>query len=123
MTNPIISMYKYVVSLLLFLGALAYTVFSITETQSAFDELPTHQTVYNVQTQIPEDVYWTGAQVVGKLYRLTEDNVPVVVDGFTYLTDKEVRDNQNLVNLDALYKRKFSFNDKGEIESIYFTTK
>lgn len=112
---------KYVFAFSMFLTALAYIVFLTTEIHSGFDELPTSQTVYNVHTKIPDEVNWTGAQVVGKLYRLTEDNVPIVVNGMTFSTDVDVMNKQNLIDLHALYNQAVEYDANGKIVKITFT--
>lgn len=121
MTTTLFNFLKYIFAFSMFLSALAYTVFTTTEVNLGYEEIPNTQTVYNVQTEIPKEVYWSGAQVVGKLYRLTEDNVPVTVGGFTFRTDKDVMNRQQIINLNATYKQDVEFNENGEIEHITFT--
>lgn len=115
---------NFVFSFSIFLGALAYTVFMTTnEIPAAFDELSTTQTVYHVQTAIPneESIYLTGVQVVGKLYRLTENHTVIKVDGVLFETDKDLEKQQRYINLKALYKQEFVFNTLGEVNMIMFT--
>lgn len=105
----------------MFLSSLAYTVFMTTDINNGFKELPTTETVYNTQLEIPEEVLWTGAQVVGKLYRLTENDYPVVVGTEVFQTDEDVKNKQRFIHLQGLYKLDTILNSDGNIQRIVFT--
>lgn len=121
MTKTTTEAFEFIFAVFIFLSALTNIMFSTTDLITAFDEVPTSQTVYNVQTEIPTEVLWTGAQVVGKLYRLTDDNVPIKVGSIVFNTDKDVMQKQNLINLDAEYKQTITYNQNGEPTIILFS--
>mgnify|MGYP006979252251 CR=1 FL=1 len=122
MISSITQSYKYAFSLIIFIIALAYTVFLTTDAKSGFDELPTTQTVYSVNTKIPKEVNWTGSQVVGKLYRLSEDNIPIVVNGVTFSSDQDVMVNQGIIHLNGLYKQEVEYDTNGKVIRLMFTS-
>ena len=108
-------------SLVLFTTALGYMIYQSTEIAPSFKELKeANATVFILDTDIPKEVYWTGEQVVGKLYRLTEEDISIFVNGFEFKTDKEVKENMSLVNLNAYYKESVQI-DSGIVVSIEFT--
>lgn len=123
MTKPISDAFEHIFSVFVFLAALTNIMFATTDILSAFDEVPNSQTVYNVQTEIPTEVLWSGAQVVGKLYRLTEDNVPIQVDSTVFNNDKDVMQKQGFINLNAEYQQTIKYNENGEPNLILFTIK
>lgn len=92
----------------MFLSSVAYTVFLTTDIYKGLTELPTSETVYNTQLEIPEEVLWTGAQVVGKLYRLTENDYPIIVGTEVFETDEDVKINNVLLTYKAtISQRRF----------------
>lgn len=105
----------------MFLSSVAYTVFLTTDVYKGIAEVPTSQTVYNTQLEIPEEVLWTGAQVVGKLYRLTEDDYPIVVGTEVFETDEDVKNKQRYINLQGNYKSETILGSDGNILRIVFT--
>ncbi len=105
----------------MFLSSVAYTVFLTTDNNKGYRELPTTETVYNTQLEIPKEVLWTGAQVVGKLYRLTENDYPIVVGTEEFNTDEDVKNKQNFIQLQGLYKLDTILNSEGNIQRIVFT--
>lgn len=119
MTKPTVQFFELIFAVFMFLSALVYMLFSTTEAVKSFDELATSQTVYNVQTEIPKEILWTGAQVAGKLYRLTEDAI-VYVDGSAFQTAIDVQNNQKIVDLYANYEQKITVNGEGVVEKIEF---
>lgn len=102
------------------LGALAYTVYDTIDNKEAFDSIPTNQTVYNVQTEIPQEVLWTGSQIVGKLYRLTEEAYPIQVGTLVFTTDEDVSDYQHLISLTASYKETIQIDTEGKPSGLLF---
>ncbi|MGE7843530.1 hypothetical protein ACQKNX_22475 [Lysinibacillus sp. NPDC093712] len=96
-------------------------MFLITDVKESFRHVPTSETVYNMQLETPSEVLWTGAQVVGKLYRLTEGDYPIVVGSEVFETDADVMNKQQYVNLQGLYKMKTEFRPDGNIKSVIFT--
>lgn len=120
MTKSTTEAFELIFGVFIFLSALTNIMFSTTDLLKAFDEVPTSQTVYNVQTEIPTEVLWTGAQVVGKLYRLTDDNVPIEVESIVFNTDKDVMQKQDLINLNVEYKQTITYNKDGKPTVIKF---
>lgn len=105
----------------MFLSSVAYTVFLTTDIYKGLTELPTSETVYNTQLEIPEEVLWTGAQVVGKLYRLTENDYPIIVGTEVFETDEDVKNKQRFINLQGHYKSETILGSDGNILRIVFT--
>ncbi|MBO0589271.1 MULTISPECIES: hypothetical protein [unclassified Sporosarcina] len=104
--------------------ALAYTFWSMTEWPDHYKLVPSAATVFVEQTDIPEDVPFTGAQVVAKLYQLSEDNIPIIVDGFLFRTDEDVRLYQgSVVSLRELYEWVVKVDTDGKVSEISFYRK
>ncbi len=121
MTSTIRHSIWFIFGVSMFLSSVAYTVFLTTEVNKGIAEIPTSQTVYNTQLEIPEEVLWTGAQVVGKLYRLTEDDYPIVVGTEIFETDEDVKNKQRYINLQGNYKSETILATDGNIQRIVFT--
>lgn len=121
MTSTIRHSIWFIFGVSMFLSGVAYTVFLTTEVNKGIAEIPTSQTVYNTQLEIPEEVLWTGAQVVGKLYRLTEDDYPIVVGTEIFETDEDVKNKQRYINLQGNYKSETILATDGNIQRIVFT--
>lgn len=111
----------YIFAISLFLSSVAYTVFLTTDVKESFKNVPTSQTVYNEQLETPKEVLWTGAQVVGKLYRLTEDDYPIIVGTEVFETDEDVINKQRFIDLQGRYKLKTELAPNGKIQRIIFT--
>lgn len=113
-------MFGMVVGYFFLFASLAYTVYLGTDVKDAFDDIPTTQTVYNVQTKIPEEVLWTGSQLVGKLYRLTEEDYPIQVGSLVFSTDADVEKYQHLISLTSSYKSKVILDNEGTPTKLVF---
>lgn len=109
-------------SVLITMTALAYTFWSMTEWSNAYDHVPSNATVYIEDTQIPEEVKWTGDQVVAKLYRLTDEGVPIVVDGRLFQSDIDVKKFQSTVSLTGKYQQSIEWDGSGKFNKIIFTS-
>lgn len=110
-----------VFSLIVFLAAFTFIVYEATSAIHHFDELPGSNTVYTVNTEIPEEILWTGAQVVGKLYRISEDEIPIQVGAQVFHNDKDVMRYQAAVPLQAKYKQTIDYDGEGNPEKIIFS--
>ena len=121
MNNATRSAIWYIFAISIFFSSVAYTVFLTTDVKGAFRHVPTTQTVYNEQLEIPKEVLWTGAQVVGKLYRLTEDDYPIIVGTEVFETDEDVINKQKFIDLQGLYKLETELGPDGKIQRIIFT--
>ncbi|UZN01250.1 hypothetical protein OL548_34425 (plasmid) [Lysinibacillus sp. MHQ-1] len=65
----------------------------ITNIQKEFEISPgTVDTVYSVQTKIPEEVLFTGTEVISSIYKLNLDGITVKVNGITFSTPKDVKE-------------------------------
>ncbi|SPU40647.1 Uncharacterised protein [Lysinibacillus capsici] len=120
MSKPIVVMFGMVVGYFFLFASLAYTVYLGTDVKDAFDDIPTTQTVYNVQTKIPEEVLWTGSQLVGKLYRLTEEDYPIQVGSLVFSTDADVEKYQHFISLTSSYKSKVILDNEGTPTKLVF---
>jgi len=84
MNSPVYSAMSIALSALLFAMALAYALSPITSIQKEFEISPgTVDTVYSVQTKIPEEVLFSGAEVISSIYKLNLDGITVKVNGTT----------------------------------------
>lgn len=114
---------ELIFSIFLLLSALVYIVFYTTETVPAFDEIEkANETVFIKETEIPTKVAWTGAQVVGKLYRLNEDNVSITVNTLNFKTDEDVMNLVSLIDTTAQYESSFTYDANGKIQHVQFDT-
>ncbi|MEK5209882.1 hypothetical protein [Psychrobacillus sp. FSL H8-0510] len=103
------------------MSALAYTFWSMTDWSDAYEHVPSGATVFIEDTQIPAEINWTGDQVVAKLYRLSDENTPIVVNGQLFLTDLDVKKFQSTVSLQGLYKQTLEWDATGKAHKIIFT--
>lgn len=124
MNQATISVMEFVLAIMLTMTALAYTFWSMTVWPDAYELVPSSSTVFIEETAIPEDVTWTGSQIVAKLYQLSGiDRMPVVVDGFTFSTDEDVRLQQGRVSLSAHYTCETVFDEDGKASRLIFKKK
>lgn len=115
---------EFILAVLLTLTALAYTFWSMTGWPDAYELVPSSATVFMEETDIPEDVPWTGAQIVAKLYQLSgEERIPIVVDGFTFASEEDVRLQQARIGLTQSYSCETIFTEDGAAERLIFTKK
>lgn len=125
MNKSVIGVIELAFASMIFLAALVYMIYQTTDIAPAFDEIaPSQATVYSIQRDIPneEDVAWTGAQVVGKLYRLTEDDVEIRVNGVSFRTDADVIRLGDTINKYSKYTQSVSYDTNGKMTMIDFTT-
>lgn len=100
--------------------ALAHTFWTMTTWPDNFELVPSAATVYQEQTAIPEEVSWTGAQVVAKLYQLSDDEISIVVDSITFQSEADVKLKQHLILVTAQYTEEVVINESGEVTQIMF---
>jgi len=120
MNKPVYEALTFSFYVFLTLAALAYTFWSMIDWPKAFEEVPTAETVFIEQTKIPEKVTRTGDQVVTKLYRLSQEGVPIEVDGQLYRTDLDVKKFQSRVLLNAKYEEQHVIDADGTISKVIF---
>jgi hypothetical protein len=121
MTKTITAYFQFVFAVLLMVTALAYTFWSMTDWPDAYELVPSAATVYIQETKIPEEVTWTGEQVVAKLYRLSEENIPIEVNGRLYQSEADVKNYQNLVALNGEYRKSMVLDSTGSVSKIILT--
>lgn len=121
MTKTVTTYLYMVFSLIVFLAAFTFIVYEATFVINNFDELPGSETVYTMGTKIPEEVLWTGAQVVGKLYRISEDEIPIQVGAQVFNNDKDVMLYQAAVPLQVKYKQTIEYDADGNPSKMIFT--
>lgn len=114
---------EFVFALSITLITLAHTFWTMTTWPDYFELIPSAATVFVEQTAIPEEVPWTGAQVVAKLYQLSDDEIPIVVDVFLFQSEEDVRLNQHVVLLTDSYTREILINGSGQVTKIIFKRK
>jgi len=109
-------------SIVLFLLGLAYTVSTITSSGAAFDTLieDTHSAFF-METEIPEEIVFSGAEVIGSLYKLNFDVVTVNLNGIIINTAKDFIDMQHMIVIDARYKQTITHNTDGTTHTIYYS--
>lgn len=123
MNSTIQSYVGFALGTLMTMTALAYTFWSMTGWPGYFQLVPSAATVFVEQTDIPEEVSWTGTQVVAKLYQLSdEENLSIVVDGFTFESIEDVEANQWRVSLQALYTQDIQ-SSNGQVSKIIYSLK
>ncbi|WP_156422722.1 hypothetical protein [Bacillus sp. FJAT-29937] len=93
----------------------------MTDWPDTFELVPSAATVFIEDTQIPEEVTWSGDQVVAKLYRLSNENIPIEVNGRLFQSEADVIQHQNAVSLNARYAKSFVFTHTGRVSKIVFT--
>lgn len=112
---------EFVFAVFMVLAALAYTFWSMTDWPKAYEIVPSAATVFIEDTKIPVETTWSGNQVVTKLYRLSEENVPIEVDGRLFQREADVKKFQSIVPLDATYIKTLVLNDTGKVVKLIFT--
>ncbi len=124
MNQATTSVMEFVLAIILTMSALAYTFWSMTIWPDAYELVPSSSTVFIEETAIPEEVTWSGSQIVAKLYQLSGiDRMPVVVDGFTFSSEEDVRLQQGRVSLSAHYTYETVFDADGNVIRLIFTKK
>lgn len=122
MTNSTVQAFYIALSLLLFTAGLAYTVSTITQVSAEFDEIQDHErSPYFMETNIPEEILFTGAEVIGSLNKLNFEGLTVNLNGVLFNNAKEFNDKQHYISTYAYYKQTFDFNTDGSVKTIYFT--
>lgn len=122
MNETIMNAIDFAFAVLVTMAALAYTFWSMTDIPDAYELVPSGATVFIEDTQIPEEINWTGDQVVSKLYRLTEEGTPIVVDGRLFQSDLDVMKFQSTIALNGNYKQSMEWDATGKVYKIIFTT-
>lgn len=123
MSHSVVRALELAFSVFVMMAALANVVWSMTAWATSYDYIPTGTTVFIEDTKIPEEINWTGDQVVAKLYRLNEENVPIVVDGRLFQSDLDVKTYQSTVSLQGKYKKTIEWDSSGQYSKIIFTSK
>lgn len=122
MNEPVSNSMYLALSVLITITALAYTFWSMTDWNDSYDYLTSNTTVYIEDTQIPEEISWTGDQVVAKLYRLNMEGAPIIVDGRLFQTDLDVTNYQSSVSLQKQYTQSIEWDSTGKLYKIIFTS-
>lgn len=121
MTNNIKTMLFIAVDLLLFLSITTYMVYTFLDTPQNFSEMTERETVYMENSKImPEEDVWSGSAVIGKLYRISDDQVPIKVENQLYETEEDVKLHQNKVLTNKKYKMSLQYSEQGKISEIVF---
>lgn len=121
MNNNIKTALFLAVDLFLFISISTYIVYTFIDTPKNFNELTQKDTFYMTSSkEMPEADIWSGSEVVAKLYRIADDNVPIRVDNRLYNTEADVKAHQSKVPLAANYIFSLNYNDEGSISEIVF---
>lgn len=124
MNSSVYSAINFGLSAFLFVITLAYALSPITNIQKEFEVSPgTIDTVYSVQTKIPEEVLFNGAEVISSIYKLNLDGITVEVNGVTFSTPKDVKDKLNYISSYTKYSQSVVFDANGEVAYITYTSK
>ncbi len=124
MNSSVYSAINIGLSALLFAITLAYALSPITNIQKEFEISPgTVDTVYSVQTKIPEEVLFSGAEVISSIYKLNLDGITVKVNGTTFSTPKDVKDKLSYISKYANYSQSITYDTKGKVAYISYVTK
>ncbi|MER2005894.1 MAG: hypothetical protein ABS939_00460 [Psychrobacillus sp.] len=122
MNETVTSTMGFIFAVFITLTALAYTFWSMTDWPDAYDQVPSGATVFIEDTKIPEAINWTGDQVVTKLYRLTDEGVPIVVDGRLFQSELDVKKFQSTIPLQNMYAQSIEWDATGKVGKIIFTS-
>lgn len=106
--------------ILIFIAILSYFVYSFVTVPHKFTELQAVNEVYVQNNDIPENEYLTGSQVIGKLYRISEEGIAIKVDGLLFENDKDVKKNQNQIDTKSQYKMTLTYGVEGKVTSITY---
>ncbi|MFY0519317.1 hypothetical protein ACOMCU_16040 [Lysinibacillus sp. UGB7] len=124
MNSSVFSALNIGFSALIFAMALAYALSPITDIQKEFEISPgTVDTVYSVQTKIPEEVLFGGTEVISSIYKLNLDGVTVKVDGITFSTPKDVKDKLFYISIYANYSQSIKYDTSGIVAYISYDSK
>ncbi len=124
MNSTVTSAINFGLSALIFAMVLAYALSPITNIQKEFEISPgTVDTVYSVQTKIPEEVLFTGTEVISSIYKLNLDGITVKVNGITFGTPKDVKDKLFHISKYANYSQTITYDTKGKVAYITYTSK
>ncbi|MFG3613468.1 hypothetical protein [Rummeliibacillus stabekisii] len=112
---------EFGVNLLLFLAAATYIVYSFLELPKAYDNLKGSETVYLQDSEVPatKDL-WSGVQVIAKIYRIGDDEVPVTVNGMTFKNDSDLKNKQSKIDIKKHYYQEIKYDDDGNLSEIVF---
>ena len=122
MNSTVSSAINIGISALLFAIALAYALSPITDIQKEFEISPgTVDSVYSVQTKIPEKVLFSGAEVISSIYKLNLDGIAVSVNGISFSTPKDVKDKLFYISKYANYSQSITYDTKGKVAYITYT--
>ncbi|GEL05559.1 hypothetical protein [Rummeliibacillus stabekisii] len=112
---------EFGVNLLLFLAAATYIVYSFLELPKLYDNLKGSETVYIQDSKVPEsDDLWSGVQVIAKIYRIGDDEVPIKVDGITFSDESDLKNKQSKINVKQHYYQEIKYDDDGNKSEIVF---
>lgn len=121
MTKITSAYFNFIFAVFMMVTALAYTFWSMTDWPDAYELVPSASTVFIEETKIPKEVTWTGNQVVAKLYRLSEENIPIEVNGRLFQYEADVKNFQSTIPLNATYNKEIILSETGKVAKIIFT--
>jgi len=112
---------EFGVNVLLFLAAATYIVYSFLDLPKIYDVLKGPETVYMQASEVPatEDL-WNGVQVIAKIYRIGDDEVPITVDGVRFKDESDLKNKQSKIDVKKHYYEEIKYDDDGNISEIVF---
>lgn len=110
-------------AILLTFTSLSYTFLDMTNWPKSYELVSDAATVYIEDTQIPNEILWTGTQVVAKVQRLGDELVPIEVDAVSFYTEEDVLSKGNQIPLVKEYLQEIELDGKGNITKIIFNSK
>ncbi|MCM3317972.1 hypothetical protein M3603_15240 [Rummeliibacillus stabekisii] len=121
MENNTTDALEFGVNILLFLAAATYIVYSFLDLPKIYDVLKGPETVYMQESEVPatEDL-WSGVQVIAKIYRIGDDEVPITVDGVTFKDESDLKNKQSNIDVKKHYYEEIKYDDDGNISEIVF---
>lgn len=120
MENNTSAALEFSANILIFLGVVTYIIYSFLDLPKAFDDLKGPETVYIQEQEIPKADLWSGEQVIGLIYRIGDDEVPITVDGIKFESDSDLKENQSKVDLQKKYIEEIKYDNEGIISEIVF---
>jgi hypothetical protein len=102
-----------------FIFGLAYALSTITILSAEFDEAKgTEGTTFIKETEIPEEVTYSGAEVIGSLYKLNFDEIMVDFEGQSIISTKDFNRLQPTIGPTNRYSMNFVSNNDGIIVKL-----
>lgn len=123
MTTSTIKTLQIIMALFLTMASLTYVFWDMQNWPKSYELVSDAATVYIEDTKIPNEILWTGTQVVSKVKRLGDELVPIEVDAITFQTEEDILAKINQIPLLEEYLQEIELNGEGNITKIIYNSK